>query len=69
MHVYRSGSFRGENSDKECFQLVTKATQVLRDEYMLKQKLARDAIVKRVQLLNVQRDEQRRDLEDLGIAK
>ena len=36
---------------------------------MLKQKLARDAIVKRVELLNVQKDEQKNDLEELDIAR
>ena len=62
---FRAGDWDSASSDRECLQLVTRATQVLRDEYILKQKLARDAISKRVQLLDELKAQQHEDLRDL----
>uniref|UniRef100_F6ZIK8 Uncharacterized protein n=2 Tax=Ciona intestinalis TaxID=7719 RepID=F6ZIK8_CIOIN len=56
-------------SERECLQVVTRATQVLRDEYMLKQKLARNAINKRVKLLVDLKEHQIDELQQLEEQK
>ncbi|KAJ7309044.1 hypothetical protein JRQ81_008334 [Phrynocephalus forsythii] len=48
---------------EECLQLVSRATQVFREEYILKQDLAREEIQRRVKLL---REQKKKQLEDLG---
>uniref|UniRef100_H2YPL5 Nucleoporin Nup88 n=1 Tax=Ciona savignyi TaxID=51511 RepID=H2YPL5_CIOSA len=67
--IIRSGSSRESTSERECLQVVTRATQVLRDEYMLKQKLARNAITKRVNLLSDLKLNQLDELHRLGDMK
>jgi len=52
-------------SEKESIQLLTQATSTLRNQYILKQKLASDAISKRVRLLNEQKQQQLEDLQAL----
>ncbi|XP_038669532.1 nucleoporin 88 [Scyliorhinus canicula] len=47
---------------QECLQLLSRATQVFREEYILKQALARDEIVRRVKLLDSQKRKQQQDL-------
>ncbi|MGH0134979.1 UNVERIFIED_CONTAM: hypothetical protein FKN15_012514 [Acipenser sinensis] len=46
----------------ECLQLLSRATQVFRDEYILKQDLAREEIQRRVKLLCGQKDKQLEDM-------
>ncbi|XP_076808146.1 nucleoporin 88-like [Clavelina lepadiformis] len=67
--IIRAGAWNDEANDRECLQLLTRATQVFRDEYILKQKLARDAISKRVMLLNEQKGQQLEDLQELNDTK
>ena len=52
-------------SEKESIQLLTQATQTLRNQYILKQKLAGDAISKRVRLLTEQKVQLIDDLQAL----
>uniref|UniRef100_A0A6I8PV04 Nucleoporin 88kDa n=1 Tax=Xenopus tropicalis TaxID=8364 RepID=A0A6I8PV04_XENTR len=51
---------------EECLQLLSRATQVFREEYLLKQDLAKEEIQRRVKLLIVQKEKQ---LEDLQYCK
>lgn len=51
---------------EECLQLLSRATQVFRDEYILKQDLAREEIQRRVKFLIGQKTKQ---LEDLSICR
>nr|XP_002131376.1 nuclear pore complex protein Nup88 [Ciona intestinalis] len=67
--IIRSGSHHQPMSERECLQVVTRATQVLRDEYMLKQKLARNAINKRVKLLVDLKEHQIDELQQLEEQK
>ncbi|KAG8451947.1 hypothetical protein GDO86_003947 [Hymenochirus boettgeri] len=53
-------------SSEECLQLLSRATQVFREEYLLKQDLARQEIQRRVKLLIAQKEKQ---LEDLQYCK
>ncbi|XP_077579240.1 nucleoporin 88 [Stigmatopora nigra] len=53
----------GEPSPQERLQLLSRATQVFREEYILKQDMAREELQKRVKLLRGQRAKQ---LEELG---
>ncbi|XP_053310937.1 nuclear pore complex protein Nup88 [Spea bombifrons] len=46
----------------ECLQLLTRAIQVFREEYLLKQDLAREEMQRRVKLLIAQKDKQLKDL-------
>ncbi|XP_053563489.1 nuclear pore complex protein Nup88 [Bombina bombina] len=48
---------------EECLQLLSRATQVFREEYILKQDLARVEIEKRVKLLFAQKEKQLKDLQ------
>ncbi|XP_035289822.1 nucleoporin 88 [Anguilla anguilla] len=50
----------------ECLQLLSRATQVFREEYILKQDLAREEMQRRVKLLNGQKKKQ---LEDLALCR
>ncbi|XP_063809744.1 nuclear pore complex protein Nup88 [Pseudophryne corroboree] len=47
---------------EECLQLLSRATQVFREEYVLKQDLAREEIQRRVKLLIAQKEKQLADL-------
>ncbi|MBN3272489.1 NUP88 protein, partial [Polyodon spathula] len=65
--LLRQVSFRSGNKDvspppPECLQLLSRATQVFRDEYILKQDLAREEIQRRVKLLCGQKDKQLEDM-------
>ncbi|XP_066492774.1 nuclear pore complex protein Nup88 [Tiliqua scincoides] len=51
---------------EECLQLLSRATQVFRDEYILKQDLAREEIQRRVKLL---REQKKKQLEGLGYCR
>ncbi|XP_061162673.1 nucleoporin 88-like [Saccostrea echinata] len=54
-----------EISQQECFQLLTRTTQVFREEYLLKQEQAQQEIQKRVRILRNLRTQQEEDLENL----
>ncbi|OCT95176.1 hypothetical protein XELAEV_18012860mg [Xenopus laevis] len=47
---------------EECLQLLSRATQVFREEYLLKQDLANEEIQRRVKLLIAQKEKQLEDL-------
>ncbi|XP_075708980.1 nuclear pore complex protein Nup88 isoform X2 [Rhinoderma darwinii] len=47
---------------EECLQLLSRATQVFREEYVLKQDMAREEIQRRVKLLIAQKEKQIKDL-------
>lgn len=47
---------------EECLQLLSRATQVFREEYVLKQDMAREEIQRRVKLLIAQKQKQLKDL-------
>ncbi|NXG78653.1 NUP88 protein, partial [Baryphthengus martii] len=51
---------------EECLQLLSRATQVFREEYILKQDLAREEIQQRVKLL---REQKKKQLEDLNYCR
>nr|CAB3264519.1 nuclear pore complex protein Nup88 [Phallusia mammillata] len=67
--LIRAGDWNSASSERECLQLVTRATEILRDEYLLKQKLARDAISRRVSLLKDQKQQQLEDLDQLDTIR
>ncbi|KAM5180026.1 nuclear pore complex protein Nup88 isoform 2-T2 [Mantella aurantiaca] len=48
---------------EECLQLLSRAIQVFREEYALKEDLAREEIQRRVKLLLVQKEKQMKDLQ------
>nr|XP_020504858.1 LOW QUALITY PROTEIN: nuclear pore complex protein Nup88 [Labrus bergylta] len=50
----------------ECLQLLSRATQVFREEYILKQDMAREEMQRRVKLLTGQK---KRQLEDMALCK
>ncbi|KAG2459462.1 NUP88 protein, partial [Polypterus senegalus] len=58
-----SGDKDSSPSSPECLQLLSRATQVFRDEYILKQDLAREEIQRRVKLLCEQKEKQAEDLD------
>ncbi|XP_066434979.1 nuclear pore complex protein Nup88 [Eleutherodactylus coqui] len=47
---------------EECLQLLSRATQVFREEYVLKQDMAREEIQRRVKLLIAQKEKQLKDM-------
>ena len=51
---------------KECLQLISRATQVFREQYILKQDLAKEGIQRRVKLLC---DQKKKQLEDLNYCR
>ncbi|XP_057631548.1 nuclear pore complex protein Nup88 isoform X2 [Chionomys nivalis] len=51
---------------EECLQLISRATQVFREQYILKQDLAKEEIQRRVKLLC---DQKRKQLEDLNYCR
>ncbi|XP_069741114.1 nucleoporin 88 isoform X2 [Narcine bancroftii] len=60
--LLRASSAEGAPPPQECLQLLSRATQVFREEYILKQALARDEISRRVKLLISQKNKQQHDL-------
>ncbi|ESO97745.1 hypothetical protein LOTGIDRAFT_205604 [Lottia gigantea] len=58
-------SSRTEVSQQECFQLLSRATQVLREEYIQKQDQARIEIETRARILRDQKKNQNKDLQRL----
>eukprot|EP00062_Callorhinchus_milii_P024651 gi/632984787/ref/XP_007909318.1/ PREDICTED: nuclear pore complex protein Nup88 [Callorhinchus milii] len=61
--LLRSSDAEGAPPPQECLQLLSRATQVFREEYILKQALAREEIVRRVKLLGSQKEKQLDDLQ------
>ncbi|PNI37255.1 NUP88 isoform 9, partial [Pan troglodytes] len=51
---------------EECLQLLSRATQVFREQYILKQDLAKEEIQRRVKLLC---DQKKKQLEDLSYCR
>ncbi|XP_067648848.1 nucleoporin 88-like [Haliotis asinina] len=66
--VLKSGP-KSELSQQECFQLLTRATQVFREEYIQKQDLARQEIETRVRILHEQKKQQQRDINSLSQSR
>ncbi|XP_060594751.1 nucleoporin 88-like [Ruditapes philippinarum] len=62
--LLKSGS-NTQMSQQECFQLLSRATQVFREEYIQKQDLARQEIERRVDMYKVQRSQQEDDIQEL----
>ncbi|XP_059828897.1 nucleoporin 88 [Hypanus sabinus] len=58
----RASDAEGTPPPQECLQLLSRATQVFREEYILKQALAREEISRRVKLLSNQKNKQQEDL-------
>ncbi|XP_071946592.1 nucleoporin 88-like [Antedon mediterranea] len=56
-------------SPNECFMLLGQATKTLREEYILKQDLAREAIERRVKILKEQKQQQLNDLKECDNLK
>ncbi|NWR12377.1 NUP88 protein, partial [Paradoxornis webbianus] len=71
LKLQKSQSLRSADKDaapppEECLQLLSRATQVFREEYILKQDLAKEEIQQRVKLLWGQKKKQ---LEDLNYCR
>ncbi|NXC43398.1 NUP88 protein, partial [Penelope pileata] len=64
--LFRSGDKDAAPPPEECLQLLSRATQVFREEYILKQDLAKEEIQQRVKLLWGQKKKQ---LEDLNYCR
>ncbi|XP_028823533.1 LOW QUALITY PROTEIN: nucleoporin 88 [Denticeps clupeoides] len=64
--VLKAGDKDSAPSPSECLQLLSRATQVFREEYVLKLDLAREEMQKRVKLLTGQKKQQ---LEDLALCR
>ncbi|MCI4394556.1 hypothetical protein PGIGA_G00170270 [Pangasianodon gigas] len=64
--MLRSGDKDSSTPTPECLQLLSRATQVFREEYILKLDLAREEMQKRVKLLTSQKNKQ---LEDLTMCR
>ncbi|XP_067864020.1 nucleoporin 88 [Heptranchias perlo] len=60
--LLRASDTDGAPPPQECLQLLSRATQVFREEYILKQALAREEITRRVKLLGSQKKKQQQDL-------
>ncbi|XP_067866151.1 nucleoporin 88 isoform X2 [Heterodontus francisci] len=60
--LLRASDAEGSPPPQECLQLLSRATQVFREEYILKQALAREEITRRVKLLGSQKKKQQQDL-------
>ncbi|XP_060083278.1 nucleoporin 88-like isoform X2 [Ylistrum balloti] len=56
-------------SSQECFQLLSRTTQVFREEYLQKQGLAQQEIQKRVRILTQLKQQQQQDLRDLDNSR
>ncbi|CDQ88638.1 unnamed protein product [Oncorhynchus mykiss] len=64
--MLRAGDKDTSSPPPECLQLLSRATQVFREEYILKQDMAREEMQRRVKLLTGQRNKQ---LEDLALCR
>ncbi|XP_057216248.1 nucleoporin 88 [Triplophysa rosa] len=64
--VLRAGDKDSSPPPPECLQLLSRATQVFREEYILKLGLAHEEVQRRVKLLNGQKKKQ---LEDLALYR
>lgn len=64
--VLRAGDKDTSSPPPECLQLLSRATQVFREEYILKQDMAREEMQRRVKLLTSQKNKQ---LEDLALCR
>ncbi|XP_033123496.1 nucleoporin 88-like [Anneissia japonica] len=62
-------STKAKLSPNECFMLLGQATKVLREEYILKQDLAREAIGRKVKILQEQKQQQQNDLKECDDLK
>ncbi|XP_060704018.1 nucleoporin 88 isoform X1 [Hemiscyllium ocellatum] len=60
--LLRASDAVGAPPPQECLQLLSRATQVFREEYILKQALAREEITRRVKLLESQKKKQMQDI-------
>ncbi|XP_056139006.1 nucleoporin 88 [Lampris incognitus] len=64
--VLRAGDKDASIPPPECLQLLSRATQVFREEYILKQDVAREEMQRRVKLLTGQKNKQ---LEELAVCE
>lgn len=64
--VLKAGDKDMSPPPEECLQLLSRATQVFREEYILKQDMAREEMQKRVKLLAGQKNKQ---LEELALCR
>ncbi|TSP36111.1 Nuclear pore complex protein Nup88 [Bagarius yarrelli] len=64
--MLRSGDKNSSTPTPECLQLLSRATQVFQEEYILKLDVAREEMQKRVKLLTSQKKKQ---LEDLAVCR
>uniref|UniRef100_A0A4W6CJE6 Nucleoporin 88 n=1 Tax=Lates calcarifer TaxID=8187 RepID=A0A4W6CJE6_LATCA len=64
--VLKAGDKDSSPPPPECLQLLSRATQVFREEYILKQDLAREEMQRRVKLLTGQKNKQ---LEELALCR
>ncbi|XP_072309083.1 nucleoporin 88 [Eucyclogobius newberryi] len=64
--VLKAGDKNASPPPQECLQLLSRATQVFREEYILKQDMAREELQKRVKLLTGQKNKQ---LEELVLCR
>lgn len=64
--VLKAGDKEASPPPPECLQLLSRATQVFREEYVLKQDLAREEMQRRVKLLTGQKNKQ---LEELTLCR
>uniref|UniRef100_A0A8C7WZQ2 Nucleoporin 88 n=1 Tax=Oryzias sinensis TaxID=183150 RepID=A0A8C7WZQ2_9TELE len=60
--VLKAGEKDTSPPPQECLQLLSRATQVFREEYILKQDLAREEMQRRVKLLTGQKNKQQEEL-------
>ncbi|KAM9208653.1 nuclear pore complex protein Nup88 [Dugong dugon] len=64
--AFLKSSERDMAPPEECLQLISRATQVFREQYILKQDLAKEEIQRRVKLLC---DQKKKQLEDLNYCR
>ncbi|XP_071768633.2 nucleoporin 88 [Centroberyx gerrardi] len=64
--VLRAGDKDTPTPPPECLQLLSRATQVFREEYILKQDMAREEMQRRVKLLTGQKNKQ---LEEMALCR
>ncbi|XP_058490953.1 nucleoporin 88 [Solea solea] len=64
--VLKAGDKETSPPPPECLQLLSRATQVFREEYILKQDMAREELQRRVKLLTSQK---RKQLEELSLCR
>jgi nuclear pore complex protein Nup88 len=63
------GSLSSELTPQECFQLLSRVTQVFRAEYVMKQNHAREEIEQRIRILKEQKMQQFAELKDLQVTR